>query len=103
MLFEGRKVCPEPFILKHYPIRSQAHGERKVLKERFPRYSPTERARQWHVQYDDYVNNPKFVLNPRDLREDQRPVTIVTLTRFPDIFTAFTRIRSVIARLAQRG
>ena len=88
-LFAGRNVCPEPFVLKHYPIRSQAHGERKVLKERFPRYSPVERTRQWHVQYDDYVNNPKFVLNPRDLREDRRPVTIVTLTRFPDIFAKF--------------
>jgi glycosyltransferase involved in cell wall biosynthesis len=88
-LFAGRNVCPEPFMLKHYPIRSQAHGERKVLKERFPRYSAAERARQWHVQYDDYVTNPKFVLHPRDLREEPRPVTIVTLTRFPDIFATF--------------
>jgi glycosyltransferase involved in cell wall biosynthesis len=88
-LFAARNICPEQFMLKHYPIRSQAHGERKVLKERFPRYSPVERARQWHVQYNDYVNDPKFVLNPRDLREDRRPVTIVTLTRFPDIFATF--------------
>ena len=28
-------VPPEPFLLKHYPIRSQEHGVRKVLKERF--------------------------------------------------------------------
>lgn len=89
VLFAGRKVCPERFILKHYPIRSQSHGERKVLQERLPRYLPAERARQWHVQYDAYASNPRFVLNPKDLCEDPRPVTIVTLTRFPDIFAAF--------------
>src|SRR5262249_10574746 len=27
--FPGRRVFPVRFILRHYPIRSQAHGERK--------------------------------------------------------------------------
>jgi glycosyltransferase involved in cell wall biosynthesis len=88
-LFAGRRVYPRQFELKHYPIRSQAHGERKVFNERLPRYSPAEREREWHVQYDKYLHNPSFLMNPRDLIEDRRPVTIVTLTRFPDIFAQF--------------
>jgi glycosyltransferase involved in cell wall biosynthesis len=51
--FPGRRVYPFKFLLKHYPIRSQAHGERKVRHERAARYSREERALGWHRQYDD--------------------------------------------------
>lgn len=53
--FDGRRVCPIPFILRHYPIRSPEHGRRKVLGERLPRFAAEERANGWHVQYDDLV------------------------------------------------
>ena len=71
--FTGRRIYPEPFLLKHYPIRGQSHGERKVLAERFPRYLESERAWQWHVQYNDYVSQPKpnFPHAPSELIEDQ--------------------------------
>src|SRR5262249_15910738 len=49
--FEGRRVFPVRFLLRHYPIRSQAHGERKVFTERRPRFVPEERVRDWHIQY----------------------------------------------------
>ena len=32
--FEERKIYPIPFILRHYPIRSQEHGEKKIFKEK---------------------------------------------------------------------
>ncbi|MGE5314730.1 MAG: FkbM family methyltransferase [Acidobacteriota bacterium] len=51
--FIGRKIAPVPFILRHYPIRSQAHGEQKVYRERLARFASEERAAGWHVQYDD--------------------------------------------------
>jgi glycosyltransferase involved in cell wall biosynthesis len=51
--FEQRRVYPYKFLLKHYPIRSRAHGERKVLQERAQRWNPDERAQGWHQQYDD--------------------------------------------------
>jgi hypothetical protein len=51
--FPGRRVYPFKFLLKHYPIRSQAHGERKVLRERLPRWNAAERALGWHAQYDE--------------------------------------------------
>ena len=50
--FANRRVCPTRFILRHYPVRSQAQGERKVFGERRTRYLADERARGWHVQYD---------------------------------------------------
>jgi len=49
-LFEGRKIFPENFVLKHYPFRSTAHAVRK-LKARRERYAAAELARAWHVQY----------------------------------------------------
>jgi hypothetical protein len=49
--FEGRRVFPLRFPLRHYPIRSQAHGERKLFQDRIPRFDPSERGRGWHLQY----------------------------------------------------
>lgn len=42
--FPGRLVYPHRFLLKHYAIRSQAHGERKVLGERKARFNAEERS-----------------------------------------------------------
>ncbi len=50
--FAGRRVFPLRFLLRHYPIRSDEHGRRKVWQERMPRFTADERARGWHVQYD---------------------------------------------------
>ncbi len=46
------RVYPTRFIHKHYPVRSLAHGQRKILAERKARFSQAERRRGWHVQYD---------------------------------------------------
>lgn len=64
VVFPGRRVYPFRFLLKHYPIRSQAHGERKVLHERQPRFSGEERSLGWHQQYEQIE---RFVRDPRDL------------------------------------
>jgi hypothetical protein len=45
-------IFPTRFILKHYPVRSLEHGQRKILSERKNRFSLAERKRGWHVQYD---------------------------------------------------
>ncbi|MGQ0732811.1 MAG: glycosyltransferase [Acidobacteriota bacterium] len=58
--FQGRRIYPQRFILRHYPIRSQAHGERKVFAERRPRFAADERDRGWHVQYDKYTPGISF-------------------------------------------
>jgi hypothetical protein len=46
---EPVKVHPVKLISKHYPIRSQAHGERKVFSERRGRWADPEK--DWHIQY----------------------------------------------------
>ena len=66
--FPGRKVCPLPFILRHYPIRSEDHGRRKVFQERLPRFNKEERAAGWHVQYNAYASGEtRFLHDPAKL------------------------------------
>jgi Glycosyl transferase family 2 len=65
--FAGRRVFPLRFISRHYPIRSQAHGERKVFGERRRGYLASERARGWHVQYDASRPGDTFLSDPSTL------------------------------------
>jgi glycosyltransferase involved in cell wall biosynthesis len=80
VLFPGRRVFPYKFLLKHYPIRSQSHGERKVLRDRVPRWDPDERALGWHNHYDDFgssQSNPSFLRDPSELIDDRGAETRV--------------------------
>jgi glycosyltransferase involved in cell wall biosynthesis len=63
------KLCPHKFILKHYPIRSQSHGERKVFEERQKRWHLGERGKLWHTQYDGIEPGHNFLANKEDLIE----------------------------------
>jgi len=65
--FKGRRVFPYKFLMRHYPIRSQEHGEQKILRDRKPRWSPDERAKGWHVHYDHYNEHTSFLWNAKDL------------------------------------
>jgi glycosyltransferase involved in cell wall biosynthesis len=67
--YTPRKVCPHQFILKHYPIRSQSHGERKVFEERQKRWHLGERGKRWHTQYDGIEPGHNFLANKEDLVE----------------------------------
>jgi glycosyltransferase involved in cell wall biosynthesis len=66
VLFEGRRVYPFKFLLKHYSFRSQQHGEKKVFRERKARWNPRERARGWHVHYDAMQEGHRFVRSPAE-------------------------------------
>ncbi len=48
--FPYRRVFPEKLLLKHYPLRTQAHAARKIT-ERRRSYAADELARGHHVQY----------------------------------------------------
>jgi hypothetical protein len=65
--FDGKRVFPVPFILRHYPIRSSEHGRRKVRAERLPRFAAEERAEGWHVQYDHYKDDADYLRDPATL------------------------------------
>ncbi len=66
-VFEGRRMFPYKFLIRHYPIRSQAHGERKILRERKARFDPAERAKGWHVHYDHFDEGSSFLWDPSGL------------------------------------
>jgi hypothetical protein len=64
VLFPDRRVFPLRFLLRHYPIRSQTHGERKIFIERRPRLDVTERELGWHIQYDHVEEGHNFLASP---------------------------------------
>jgi len=71
--FPGRSVFPYKFILKHYQFRTPGQARRKVFKDRKGRFSPTLRARGWHIQYDGCNEADGFLWDPSHLIEfDER-------------------------------
>jgi glycosyltransferase involved in cell wall biosynthesis len=72
--FTGRRVFPIQFLLRHYPVRGQTHGTRKVFRERKTRFLPRERQRGWHVQYDDIVDENHVFLRDRATLKPFDPV-----------------------------
>ena len=62
-----RRVFPIRFPLRHYPIRNQAQGERKILQERRPRWDPTEHAWGWHARYDGFQAGDRLIRDPATL------------------------------------
>lgn len=67
--FNGMKVSPELFVLKHYPMRTSEQAERKVLRERLARYDPAERDMRWHIQYDGLACTRDWIKDSRVLKK----------------------------------
>jgi hypothetical protein len=65
--FSGRRVAPYNFLFKHYPIRSQAHGEQK-LQSRNARLSDDERNLGWHAHLTEQASFETFLRDPARLR-----------------------------------
>ena len=64
----NRRVFPIPFILRHYPIRGQTHGVRKVVRERTARFRADEKAKGWHLQYNGSADEShSFLRDPSEL------------------------------------
>ncbi|AWN45918.1 hypothetical protein DK419_05950 [Methylobacterium terrae] len=52
------------FLVKHYPIRSENHGRRKILTERQGRWSLRERQELgWHTHHDKYDADSRFTFD----------------------------------------
>jgi glycosyltransferase involved in cell wall biosynthesis len=64
--FEGRRVFPLKFLLKHYPLRSPAQARRKVA-ERRQRGAAEARERRWHTHYDRDDGNADYLWSPEQL------------------------------------
>ena len=68
--FEGKKVFPFKFLLRHYPLRSLAQMEKKIYKDRLTRFKLEKRTRGWHSQYDKYIGEKEVSLwNQKELLE----------------------------------
>lgn len=65
--FSNRQVFPIQFLLRHYPVRSQSHGEKKVFKERQQRFDKREKEAGWHIQYDNVNKDHNFLYNKENL------------------------------------
>lgn len=57
--FEGRRIYPLKFLLKHYPLRNKEQSENKIHKHRLPRYTEEKERYGWHTQYDSFTNMKK--------------------------------------------
>ena len=66
VVFDGRRIYPFKFLLKHYSFRSQRQAEKKVFRERKARWNPKERARGWHIHYDSMEEGHQFVQSASD-------------------------------------
>jgi hypothetical protein len=65
--FKGRKIYPLKFLLKHYPLRSKEQIDRKIYKERLPRFQKERAERGWHTHYDNYKEQAQYVWQESDL------------------------------------
>jgi len=65
--FAGRRTFPYNFVYKHYPIRSQGHGERKIFAERQTRMDARELAAGWHGHYGRFRPDDDFLGDPSGL------------------------------------
>jgi hypothetical protein len=102
--FPGRRVFPLRFILRHYPIRGQAHGERKVFRERRNRFLEHERARGWHVQYDEMREGVSFLRDPSTLTPyDADAVRIALTLRHRGVEALEDALDDARAELAKTG
>jgi glycosyl transferase family 2 len=98
--FRDRKIFPIPFLMRHYPIRSQSHGERKVFAERKERFLDRERVKGWHVQYDAMAPGHSFLGEPYHLKLfDADEVRLDLLLKNPAARAAETRLRELEAEV----
>ncbi len=65
--FEGKKVFPIKFIMRHYPIRNRAHGIKKVFLERKPKFDTNEKNMGWHKQYERYADEKDMIFDKSNL------------------------------------
>lgn len=65
--FNNSRVYPYKFLLRHYPLRSQQLAEKKIFEDRIPRFSLKEKAKGWHIQYDEYKKGNNFLYNSDEL------------------------------------
>jgi SAM-dependent methyltransferase len=79
------RLYPMSFMLRHYPLRSEAQAREKAFGERRQRSEKERLAQGWHVQYEHLATDEEIVWQPSDLHRwtNEVPVdwVIETATR----------------------
>jgi hypothetical protein len=106
--FEGRRVFPVQFLLRHYPIRGQRHGVKKVFAERKNRFLQSERSKGWHIQYDQIKDETyTFLVEPASLRpfalDDVRLDLMLPGEALRNLTDRLTRTDGALATLRLQG
>ena len=83
--FPGRLVYPIPFLLRHYPIRSTAHGRRKIFHDRLPRFAQRRIDDGFHSHYVDLARDAQ---GPMTLPPDHPELEIYDEAAFKRGFLA---------------
>ena len=65
--FPERRLCPETFVLKHYPFRTTDQARRK-LKERLTRRCHEEHQNGWGIHYDLFEPGSIFQWDQKALK-----------------------------------
>ena len=74
--FNGVRLFPLNFILRHYPIRSEQHGYKKIFKDRVPRFNKEEKDMTWHMQYDSFIDGKAKYLSAKSDLIEYDPIKI---------------------------
>lgn len=61
------KVFPLKFLNRHYPLRTLEQAERKIFKERIPRFAKEKEKFGWHGHYDKYLMDTNILADTNDL------------------------------------
>lgn len=65
--FPSARVYPYKFLLRHYPIRTQHQGARKIFAERKPRWAAERKSTGWHRHYDHLRPGQSLLAHPSEL------------------------------------
>lgn len=67
--FENQKVYPLKIINKHYPLRSIEQAEKKIFKDRLPRFEKERKEKGWHNHYDKMAETKDFIYEEENLNK----------------------------------
>ena len=77
--FQNQKVYPIKIINRHYPLRSIEQAEKKIFKDRLPRFEKEKKEKGWHSQYDKIAQEKDFIYEKQNLNKYEKD-TIEHLT-----------------------
>ncbi len=61
------KAFPLKVLNRHYPLRTIEQAERKIFKDRVPRFQKEKQERGWHGHYDKIVNSLEYIEDSKEL------------------------------------